>query len=274
MKRLQKQAPEKRDILRAVVNTTTGRPRVLSPSGIEKLKAQVKIRDERQDSFTAAKFEAAVVDLVKQEAVTATGRADNVRLPSARTVYRIRREAAPLAVDKPTSQNMRRLHVGMDVRNSISAAVTAKLAMDPTNPRVRLETLTNTDVTSIDLVRKADRVYVAADSPEKLKLQGKSVGITEDGHQRRCLQLMATTSAAGELLCTIAVLRDSAVAEFKKILVRRGGMFRSTVHSSLTTHSNSFLPSPCSSPTLLCSWMEARTSGCSSCPACTRAAST
>ena len=207
------------NIIVAMAEAKPGRPRTLTKHSVELLKQQVEARDIRQDSFTPTSFAKAVVDAMKIQSLIATGRDDQVKAPSSRTIYRLRKEIAPVTVSEACVQNERRMIVGMDIRNALSCAAMAKLVMDPANELVRMALLTNTDVTSIQLERSTGTVIAGKHAAERLKSEGKSISRTMEGMQSRCVSIMTTISAAGELLCTIIIIRDAAVQSFSKHLV-------------------------------------------------------
>ena len=63
----------------------------------------------------------------------------------------IRKKIMPVTVVHPSTQNIRRWLVGLDVRSSLSMAATGGNAFALYNPLNHLETTANTDVTSADL---------------------------------------------------------------------------------------------------------------------------
>jgi len=122
------------DIPHVARNAPCGRPPTVSAEGLARLKREAEQRDIQQRSFTSNEFEDALLKVMQDEAFETTGSIVGVKLPSERTIRDIRREAAPLAVHNPSSQNDRRWLVGMDVRNELSVAAVAAVALDPSRP--------------------------------------------------------------------------------------------------------------------------------------------
>jgi hypothetical protein len=97
----------------------------------------------------------------------------------------------------------------MDPRNQMSMAAVASALQDDDKNDFSPELFFNTDVTSVMLEDHDDAVYLVKGSKKKLAQERRSVSTTKNKSQRRSLSFMTTTSAAGELLCTIVLLKDS-----------------------------------------------------------------
>jgi len=63
-------------------------------------------------------------------------------------------------------------------------------------------------------------LYASAGGVVKLKNQRKSVSQKRPAIQRRCFSVMTTTCAAGDLLCTIVIVKDSSFKTFSYARVR------------------------------------------------------
>lgn len=144
------------------------------------------------------------------------GESEKVLAPlSDRTLWEYRKKAELVAVREPSTQNERRLMTALDPRTSLSIAAVLTAAYPPGQPYL----MTNTDVTSILLGERQQTAYTNKESIPKLKTEAKSVSVTQKEHKHRGTSIMATTTAAGELVCVIAIIKDEAFKILKKIPV-------------------------------------------------------
>jgi hypothetical protein len=111
------------------------------------------------------------------------------------------------------------MQVAMDPRNQISY-IAIGTAVTDTDPRLFVpELYLNTDVTSMLLEDPDTAIYMAEGSQEKLDAERRSASRVTKISKRRCFSLMPTTSAAGELICAIVILKDDKFKEVKLIAV-------------------------------------------------------
>ena len=105
-------------------------------------------------------------------------------------------------------------------------AATGGNAFALSNPLNHLETTTNTDVTSALLGAVLQRAFTREATRRILQAACDSVSCTKDEIQQRSISLMTTTSAAGQLLCTIAILKDRKISSFRCVQVRGEGVVK------------------------------------------------
>lgn len=83
-----------------------------------------------------------------------------------------------------------------------------------------LELLLNTDVTTLFLKDWAEAGLVTEEARKKFKKDRRGATTTSDKqHQDRTISLMTTISAAGELVSTIAIIKDSNIEKLENITV-------------------------------------------------------
>lgn len=207
-----------------------GRPRLVSDEGIRRLVEEAKARDFQQNSFTHVSLRDRFIQIAREEAVADGRNPDLISTPHANTMTAYRKEIVPRTVQTPSVQNTRRLEVsqnlmknnrlltpqvGMDPRNQMTLAiVVGALIGDPTegfDPKLFL----NSDVTTL-LLQDANEVALLAEgSLEVLGQERKSASITRDGHKARSISLLVTVNAAGQLVCTVGIIKDSNFKEQK-----------------------------------------------------------
>ena len=158
---------------------------------------------------------------IRYEAKHTTGRPNAVALPSRETIRKICHKIAHVKVAHPTLQNERRWLLVLDLRNSLCMA--AGIVFDPANLRNVPDLMTNTDATKILLgEHESDAVFVTPGLAEKLAEEHKSVGLTkhQSSMKAHTISMIATTTAADRLLCSICLIEDTSVESFQCIKVQ------------------------------------------------------
>lgn len=108
----------------------------------------------------------------------------------------------------------------MDPRNFLSLVVLLGSLRAGVGDDFTPELYYNTDVTSLLLSKDGGAVYIDDEIQHHLDKERLSACRTDEtSHQDRTISLMTTISAAGALLCTIAVITDSNNAALEIIKV-------------------------------------------------------
>lgn len=108
----------------------------------------------------------------------------------------------------------------MDPRNFLSLAVLLGSLRAGLGDEFTPELFFNTDVTSLLLSDKAEAVYLPDQMSKALREKRLSACKTQDrSFQNRSISLMTTCSAAGDLLCTIAIVTDSNITALETVKV-------------------------------------------------------
>jgi hypothetical protein len=179
-------------------------------------------KDLQQNSLTKPAFRSALKEGAKKVAIERQKNPYDIHSPSKSTVDRYRKRIVPDTVIHPSTQNTRRMEVhvygysphdvslsfpqvAMDIRNQLSLCAVGGAFLEDSLAELTF----NTDMTSIYLEDKVERVYLAKGSAAKLKEENKSASATTDSTQKRTVNMLSTVSAAGNLLCTVVCIKDT-----------------------------------------------------------------
>jgi hypothetical protein len=184
----------------------------------KKLEKQVHDRALLGAAPTRSDFLVLLETAMKEEAEATTGCPQRVQLPSSSTVDKLFHEVAPKTVRVPSVQTKRRLEAGADVFNFLSMAVVARVTFAKTKRDLTI----NTDATSILLEGDEKPVHISPRVEKELADEGRSVTRTETEPklQRRSVELLVSTSAAGQLVSVICIVTDHKITKFQFKKVR------------------------------------------------------
>lgn len=108
----------------------------------------------------------------------------------------------------------------LDERNQVSfAAVATSIETDAEGRKQAAELLFNTDVTGINLVPPSDTVTATMASAKELRIFSRSVAQVKTEAPGRWIYLMPMISAAGELVCSVTIIRDESFTEPRLVKV-------------------------------------------------------
>lgn len=109
----------------------------------------------------------------------------------------------------------------MDIRNAMACASVSGGILGKAQDGFYPELLLNTDMTTVLLETEVEPALTRPESAGKLKKERKGVSVTKDETQKRSIGLLVTTSAAGRLVCVIAVIKENTCQKVAHHLVIR-----------------------------------------------------
>ena len=105
--------------------------------------------------------------------------------------------------------------------NAISLGGVYGAILGTGNDRPEPETIFNTDVTSLEIGKgDAPAIFTSIGARKELKDHRRGSTVVKKTPKYRTIKLMTTTSAAGALLCTVAIIKDTNIKSLEKWKVR------------------------------------------------------
>lgn len=109
----------------------------------------------------------------------------------------------------------------MDPRNAMTLAIVLSALVDTLGSEFDPRLLCNTDVTSLWLQELLESGRITVEAMTWLKENRLGACTTADkSFQERTVKLMTTMTAAGNLLCTIVIIKDALIQSIEKYTVR------------------------------------------------------
>jgi hypothetical protein len=107
----------------------------------------------------------------------------------------------------------------MDPRTAISLLVMTSVVLSKENGDTCNECIINSDATSLLLEGITAPIRVSPESQRYLKKEAKTPAVTKEERQSRGINLLVTTSAAGEVIATIIMIKDDSFKKLEHIKV-------------------------------------------------------
>lgn len=201
-----------------------GRRPALSAGSKAALVNHLQCKDSAQNSVCTKQFPAVVASFIAKDLEDRGLNPLAARTPCEKTIKKYKKELKIETVSKPSAQNERRHDVAADPRTQLAfgAVFSALMGMKDDEFPFSLDLFFNTDATTILLEDLVGSVQVAAGSRKAARKQCKSIGKTMKGSQKRVIALLTTTSAAGILVCMIAIIKDRNFKERRLVQLATG----------------------------------------------------
>ncbi len=198
------------------INTSRGRPRVISSYSFETIVEKDKINTMSKNSSTRATIRQKIEETRRADLIKCGGNTFTLlEPPSSRTIRRLLQSYYEKCL-KPSITTSRRIEALSDFFNFISNATILKAALqcdsEFPNGRVASEYIYNMDATSQMIGETSDvTVFVPKGLKKELASRNRSVSREADNNQegkKRSVKTHYLTNAIGNLVCAVHVIRD------------------------------------------------------------------